>query len=135
MKAIGLSFAHEIETAGLIGLPFSWTSEGAINFSELMTEAQKATVLAVYSSHNPLTLIEPTPIESIRALEAPFDDAFKKVQRQFLIASLLKDACARPEAAGLTEAQVHEALMLQGKTYAKLYLLEQSIIPFRELLP
>lgn len=76
----------------------------------------------------------PSPLMQIRALEAPFDDAFKKVQRQFLIASLLKDACARPEAAGLTQAQVHEALMVQGKTYAKMYTLEQSVIPFRAQL-
>jgi hypothetical protein len=75
---------------------------------------------------------EPSPLSKIHALEAPYADDFMKVQRQFLIASLLKDAMASPAANGLTQAQVHQHLMNQGKTYAKLFNLEQAIIPLRE---
>lgn len=78
---------------------------------------------------------EPTPLEQIRALEAQYDDDTKKLQRQLNIALLLKEACARPEAAGLTEAQVHAYLLAQGKGYARLVELEETIIPLRALIP
>lgn len=81
-----------------------------------------------------------TPAEAalaqIRSLEAPFEDDIKKIQRQFLIAALLKEACALPAAAGMTEAQVHAILMTQpDKAYARLVALEALIVPLRELLP
>lgn len=77
----------------------------------------------------------PTPLEQIRAIEAPNDDDRKKLTRQYLIAALFKEAKAHPAAAGWTDGQVHASLMAQGKGYAKLYAEEQAIIPYRELLP
>lgn len=78
----------------------------------------------------------PLPIEQIRALEAPWDDDFKKIQRQFLIAALFREAKAHPLAAGKTDAEIHAELMLKpDKGYAKLYALEQQIIPIRALIP
>ena len=78
----------------------------------------------------------------IRALEANTDDDFKKIQRQALIAILFKEAkalaLANPATASMTDAQIHAYLMSQasgsGKGYAKLYLLEQEIIPLRAQL-
>jgi hypothetical protein len=74
-------------------------------------------------------------LRQIRALEATYEDGQKKVQRQYLIAALLKEACARPEAVGMSQTQVHQYLMAQGKAYAKLVVLEEMIVPLRELIP
>lgn len=81
--------------------------------------------------------LPPTPLEQIRALEAPFDDAMKKINRQLAIALLLKEACARPEAAGLSPAQVSAFLIANepDKAYAKMVALEAVVAPLRELIP
>jgi hypothetical protein len=81
----------------------------------------------------------PTPIEQIRAIEAPNDDNRKKITRQFMLAFMFKEAkdmaLENPETANWTDAQVQSYLMAQGKGYAKLYAEEQAIIPLRELIP
>jgi hypothetical protein len=78
---------------------------------------------------------QPTPLEQMRALEAPFDDDFKKILRQFLIAYLFERAKTDSRSAGMTDVQIHTALMAQsagsGKAYAALYTLEQAIVPIR----
>lgn len=75
----------------------------------------------------------PTPIEQIRAIEAPNDDNRKKITRQFMRAFMFKEA--KELAPGMTDAQIQAYLMAQGKGYAKLYLEEQQIIPLRALIP
>lgn len=87
--------------------------------------------------------IPPSPIQLIRAIEAPNDDDRVKLFRQWTIASMFKEAralailnpaiAAQPAAA--VDAYVQSYLMAQGKGYAKLYLEEQAIIPIRELIP
>jgi len=52
-KAIGPTFSFELQKAGLLGLPFSWGSDGSINFSSSMTQTQKNQVNAVYAAHDP----------------------------------------------------------------------------------
>lgn len=51
-KAIGPSFYDELLSAGLAGLPFSWTADGALNFDSAMTAAQIESVEAVYKTHD-----------------------------------------------------------------------------------
>lgn len=53
MKAIGETFGAEIESAGLAGLPFSWGSDGRIEFGAGMRGEQIAAVEAVYQAHDP----------------------------------------------------------------------------------
>lgn len=53
MKAIGPTFTDELKVAGLLGLPFSWGADGALNFGEAMTPKQIAAVQAVYDAHDP----------------------------------------------------------------------------------
>lgn len=53
MKQIGPSFASEIQAAGLSGLPFSWGSDGVIEFDASMTAAQIKSVQSVYAAHDP----------------------------------------------------------------------------------
>lgn len=52
-KAIGPSFADELRTARLGGLPVSWGADGAISFDDKVTPEQRAAVLAVYAAHDP----------------------------------------------------------------------------------
>ena len=52
MKAIGLTFAKELNAAGLAGLAISWGEGGNIDFADSITAAQRAAVLAVYQKHN-----------------------------------------------------------------------------------
>lgn len=51
---IGPSFADELRAAGLLGLPFSWGTDGTFEFSETMTSEQRAAVLAVREAHDPV---------------------------------------------------------------------------------
>ena len=77
MKAIGPSFADELKAVGLLGLPFSWGSNGDIQFDPRMTPAQKDAVLAVYAAHDPtkpvLPLISPLmqALDTLLALPTP----------------------------------------------------------------
>lgn len=52
-KPIGPSFYDELLAASLIGLPFSWSSDGSFIFDPAMTSAQIASVEAVYAAHDP----------------------------------------------------------------------------------
>ncbi len=54
MKAIGPTFDKEIRAAGLGGLPFSWGTDGDIQYGPAMTQAQKDAVQAVYAAHDPV---------------------------------------------------------------------------------
>ncbi len=54
MKTIGVTFTEELRAAGLSGLPFSWGSDGVIEFDASITAAQKTAILAVYAAHDPL---------------------------------------------------------------------------------
>lgn len=74
-KAIGPSFSDELKAAGLSGLPFSWGSDGAIQFDPRMTQAQKDAVLAVYAAHNPASVASPSPRDlDLADLRAKIDD-------------------------------------------------------------
>ena len=53
MKNIGANFVTELGAAGLLGLPFSWGSDGSITFGEGMTQEQISSVEAVYAAHIP----------------------------------------------------------------------------------
>ncbi|MDR9839469.1 hypothetical protein [Herbaspirillum huttiense] len=54
-KRIGTTFTAELESAGLLGLPFAWGEDGAFQFDERMTPEQIAQVKAVYTAHDPGT--------------------------------------------------------------------------------
>ncbi|WP_423196804.1 hypothetical protein DFLDMN_000329 [Cupriavidus sp. H19C3] len=58
-KAIGPTFPAELEVAGLMGLPFSWSEEGDIFYSDAITDAQMAAIEAVYDKHDPTALLNP----------------------------------------------------------------------------
>ena len=53
MKNIGAAFGDELETAGLLGLPFSWGSDGTFQFDARMTQDQIDAVNLVYEAHDP----------------------------------------------------------------------------------
>lgn len=57
MKAIGPTFATELTAADLNGLPFSWGSDGDIQFDQRMTSEQIVAVNAVYAAHDPNKLL------------------------------------------------------------------------------
>lgn len=70
MKPIGPSFSDELKTAGLLGLPFSWGSDGIIQYDARMTQAQIDEVNAVYAAHDPIkpmSLLPLDPLEELRA--------------------------------------------------------------------
>ncbi len=53
-KAIGPSFGAELLTAGIPnGLPFSWSDDGTLSFSEGMAPEYIAAIQAVYAAHDP----------------------------------------------------------------------------------
>ena len=52
-KKIGATFGEELKSAGLGGLPFSWTEDGEFWFSDDMTPEQIEAVQAVYAAHIP----------------------------------------------------------------------------------
>jgi hypothetical protein len=67
MKAIGPNFQNELKAAGLLGLPFAWGDDGAINFGAAITPTQQAAIEAVYAAHDPT---KPDPIAAAAALIA-----------------------------------------------------------------
>jgi len=74
-KAIGPSFPDELKVAGLTGLPFSWGSDGSIQFDSRMTQAQKDAVNAVYAAHNPATAAGPSQRDlDLADLKTKIDD-------------------------------------------------------------
>ena len=59
---IGPSFASELEAAGLMGAPFSWSpEEGRIEGRDNLTAAQNATLDTVIAAHDPNTPDPMTP--------------------------------------------------------------------------
>lgn len=52
-KIIGPTFGDEIAAAGLAGLPFTWGSDGDIQYDASMTTEQVASVWAVFAVHDP----------------------------------------------------------------------------------
>lgn len=52
-NAIGPNFLNELVADGLLGLPFSWGSDGSIEYSSAITSTQKTAIAAVYASHDP----------------------------------------------------------------------------------
>lgn len=53
MSAIGPNFANELAAAGLIGLPFSWGTDGVIEYGTAISSAQKTAIEAVLAAHDP----------------------------------------------------------------------------------
>ena len=53
---IGSSFSTELKSAGLLGLPFSWSPDGEIFGRENLTEAQSDVLDAVIADHDPSSL-------------------------------------------------------------------------------
>lgn len=64
---IGPSFAAEIEAAGLMGLPFAWSSEGVTFGGDLTTE-QRAAIEAVVAAHAPAVVGKRALIAHLKAL-------------------------------------------------------------------
>jgi hypothetical protein len=67
-KAIGPNFPNELAAQGLLGLPFSWGSDGTITFAASMAPAQITAVQNVYAAHNPATV--PLAQQAANALAA-----------------------------------------------------------------
>lgn len=81
-KAIGPTFGDELKSAGLLGLPFSWSPEGAFNLSDKRLSAmQKTAIQAVYAAHDPTKTKPPEPSVADRlvALESAVDAVDSKV--------------------------------------------------------
>lgn len=50
---IGPTFAAELAAVGLLGLPFSWSADGAITGRDALTADQAAKLDAVLAAHDP----------------------------------------------------------------------------------
>ena len=73
-KAIGPSFPDELKVAGLLGLPYSWGTDGVFQFDPRMTQTQINAVLAVYAAHDPATPAAPTSqVLNVADLKAKID--------------------------------------------------------------
>lgn len=57
-QAIGPSIGDELQAAGVSGLPFAWNPQtGQVRTDDpRLTEAQRATIQAVFAAHNPTKL-------------------------------------------------------------------------------
>ncbi|HSH98885.1 MAG: hypothetical protein ACAH07_06050 [Methylophilaceae bacterium] len=69
MKTIGQTFSKELESAGLLGLPFSWGADGTFTFSVDITAGQKTAIKAVYDAHDPDASLVTVP-QSVSRLQA-----------------------------------------------------------------
>lgn len=69
MKKISESFVEELKANNLIGLPFSWGSDGTFEFSETITQEQKQNILSVYAAHNPLDDLSRLREEKIKLIK------------------------------------------------------------------
>lgn len=67
---LGPTFAEELRVAGLLGLPFSWGSDGIIEGRERLTDVQNAMLDAVLSAHNPTKARVPPSIKMWQAKAA-----------------------------------------------------------------
>jgi hypothetical protein len=95
----------------------------------LIDKAEAEALMAVAAAAPP-----PPVILQIRALEQQYTDDQARLMRQVCIETTLVQACTRPEANGLTRAQVHNTLMSQGKGYAQLVNLEAQVALLRAKL-
>lgn len=72
MKRIGKTFHNELEAAGLIGLPISYSEDGNIEFHKDMQQVDINAVNAVYDAHDPdaadLLFAKQEKIDSLTAL-------------------------------------------------------------------
>jgi hypothetical protein len=62
-KRFGPSFFEELSSAGLAGLPFSWSEDGTINGLEDLTTKQNAALAGVIERHVPDAL----PVAALKA--------------------------------------------------------------------
>lgn len=53
MKRVSERFADELQAAGLLGLPFSWGEDGALEFGASITADQRAAIQAALANHDP----------------------------------------------------------------------------------
>jgi hypothetical protein len=76
MKAIGSSFCAELRAAGLLGLPFTWGSDGEITFHPDMPPEQITAVEAVYAAHVPATPLATEQAEAQARIDAYFETLY-----------------------------------------------------------
>ncbi len=77
-KSIGPTFSAELATAGLMGLPFSWTAAGDITFGANMTPAQITAVETVYAAHDPTKVdLKVAAQAKLDAMDAPGGPAIR----------------------------------------------------------
>lgn len=98
MGNIGPSFGSELAAAGLLGLAFSWGTDGQIQFHETVPQAIRDQVAAVLAVHDPRKPAPPpvTPRAFRAALLAQLDGADRA-------AKLARAQTLRERAPGLTE--------------------------------
>lgn len=72
----GPTLAKEFIDAGVGGLPFSWNNDG-VYFDSVITDEQKATVLAVIAAHDPtatLPVVNVDPVDKLKTFLAANPD-------------------------------------------------------------
>lgn len=118
MPAIGPSFAQELRAAGLSGLPFSWGSDGSIEFGERMTEEQRQAVQAVYDTHvaKPVLLFASREVRNADEV----DNATRaRIRERYSLEKELQALREAVQAAGITSVVLGDiaALVQEGADF------------------
>lgn len=56
-----MNLEQRLKAAGLLGLPFSWSSEGELEFSDDMTSEQISAINAVFVAHKAAPVVSSVP--------------------------------------------------------------------------
>lgn len=82
MARVGKNFLKELKAAGLSELPFSWSSDGDLFFSDAMTPEQVTAVIAVFAAHDPDALDQEEVKEREEAQALKADAKFQNIVRK-----------------------------------------------------
>jgi hypothetical protein len=83
-KRIGSTFSAELFSAGLGGLPFSWSDDGELFFSDEITDEQRHGIEMVLAAHDPAAADAADSVkQQIAALEA--DSSKPRRQREAIL--------------------------------------------------
>lgn len=112
MQAINSAkFAHELDAAGLRGLPFAWGEDGSFCFSDAMTPEQIGAVEAVYAAHDPAPVtVVPQEVSRRQARQA-----MREAGISFAAVQAAIDAIADPLQRDLMQIEWEDSQVFQRR--------------------